>query len=407
MSEYTYFDDLASGWDGHDYATEGTYFTGGLQPATGGWITALGWRRDSVTGPGPTNLSLWNQGNQGRILSLDTPVDDGNPGWQWTPCEPTPVIGFSAAVVGCHGPNGFVISERGATPPPFPAAGWGRSAAVLNWRKTGSDDTLSGSSALSPIFALDARISTSITPDVSGATQTQVHTELARYLESTGDLYIGSPLADTKTVVEQNFNALSDPVSGLVAQQSQLNELLSRLTADAAAKLTLFLDDYGINSRGFFDRVTAQLQDVTDAQADLIIWFGEFTGIPIFTYLGELLKFLNGLSKPPYRDPASFYDPVDSVAFTDNLEWHVQADLYTVDVVDFDPAGTSEPFGTLTRYGYLGKWSILDVDHASEWHFFNTPKARLEQLGYTMPGLALILNRPGSGTVTAWKLKVS
>ena len=400
--DFTYWSGLTSGFDPHDYATEGTYLTGGLLPSAVGPVVALGWYRSEAGPPGPTNLSLWHQSQQSRIVSIDSPNDDGSVGWQWTDCIPTKPLNSASLVVGCHGPNGFKIAERSGTPAVKAEMGFDTTGSLLSWRKTGSDDKLSGGSSLTPIYALDLKYSTEEALSAGGITAGDVDAKLASYLTAAGANYSGSPLADIHTVTEDTYNQTVDNNTAITALQTDTTTLLTRLSQAWA-------DTIGSNTEGIpgfltaWDAFYTQFVDITaPAVADLVDAIGTYTGITVFSYLAALIRFANGIDAPPQLAEGPNWQLFDEADFVDNLLWPVEADVYRVTLSAFDPAGTSEPVGTETRHAYLIKWCPFNVQFSSEWHYANTASADL-YLGGRMPGLGLILYHGGSGHVQAWR----
>lgn len=378
------------GWDANNATHGGPTF----RVTTPSAVTALRFWRDDAGSATPGTIGLFRVSDQALVGSQSPVLDDFNAGWQATPLsQPINIqdgVDYFAAAYWPNG-GGHGISGNGATLNALPS---GFVLTTDNRREVaGAPFKYPTNSIPDYIFAVDAFVEFGPPPypSYAGLNSGDIYNELYKWLSTSGSSFAGSAL----DLILQNT----------AGNSSKIDTLLSRLTADVANKLTVFLDDYGVNARGFFDAITAKVDNVSLAQADLLERIGDYTGVSLFQYAADTIRWLNGGSAQQYRDPVTYYDPVDSIAFANNLEWPVQADLYTVDLDTFEPGGTSEPFGTQTRYGYLGKWSPLDVTYTAEWHYFNTPHARLENVGHTLPGLALILYRPGGGTVTAWKLK--
>lgn len=378
-----------STWD-VDNATRGGV---NFQVNSAGACTALRFWRDGPGRSNPTAIALYDATLPDALAVVSPPNDDGSTGWQVTPL-PTAVVltvghrYFCAVHWGTGGGHGVF-----ANPPPPGDPPGATHFAPYSMTVAGTSLARPISSGTTICAGLDFFVEwgPSDYPPYGGSSFGDLDATLARWLRSDGDRYPGSAL-EAQAV---SLGTISDGTA----------ELLNRLSAEAGAMLNTLAYDLLFAGLDFYAWQEQNKVTIVDKLADLAESVGEFTGVSALEYLGKAARWFNGLDQAPYRDPATYYDPVDSTAFTDNLAWSVQADLYTVDVDTFDPAGTSEAFGSLVRYGYFGKWSILDVDHAAEWHYFNTPKARLESTGHTMPGLALILYRPGHGTVTAWKLK--
>ena len=369
----------------------------------GGLVTGIAWYRSLTGGDPPDALTIWDAVRRVCLFRTNDVPDSGSVGWQELDLSDAPVrLGNYSyqTMVSCHTPAHAVVGRKevgnaysqGAVGGNIPNQG----AGFLN----NAGDFYPSGLITDRVVGVDVRVETQVA--TTGSTTEDLDATLASYLTTAGANYAGSPLADIHTVTEDTYNNTNDLLTAVVAQQSDLDVLLSRLTEDVAAKLTVFLNDYGIDARGFFDQITAQVQDVTDTQADIIIWFGEYTGIPVFAFLGNLLKFLNGTFSRPQLAEGPDWELLDETDFVDNLLWPVEADVYRVTISAFDPAGTSEPVGTETRHAYLGKWCPFNVQFSSEWHYFNTTSADLS-LGGRMPGLGLILYRPGTGHVQAWR----
>jgi hypothetical protein len=235
--------------------------------------------------------------------------------------------------------------------------------------------------------------------NVAGATviAENVEAELARWLREDGDHYEESRLPFIAGQAAGANEAAQANTTAITALQTDTTTLLTRLSQAWA-------DTIGSNTEGIpgfltqWDAFYTQFVDITaPAVADLVEAIGTFTGISVFSYLAALIRFANGIDAPP-----QLAELVDETDFVDNLLWPVEADVYRVTLSTFDPAGTAEPVGTETRHAYLGKWCPFNVQFSSEWHYFNTPSADLYS-GGRMPGLGLILYRPGAGHVQAWR----
>lgn len=258
-----------------------------------------------------------------------------------------------------------------------------------------------GASATLPVFALDVgyRLNTlAEAPDIN----LDVEGELARWLREDGDHY-------DEGVLKLAYGQAAGANEKAEANGTAIATLQTDLTTLGTRLSQAWADTIGSNTEGIPGFLTAwddfytQFVDITaPAVADLVEAIGDFTGITVLGYLAKLIRFANGIDAPPQLAAGSNWELVDETDFVDNLLWPVEADLYRVTLSAFDPAGTSEPVGTETRHAYLGKWCPFNVQFSSEWHYFNTENADL-YLGGRMPGLGLILYRPGAGHVQAWR----
>jgi hypothetical protein len=226
--------------------------------------------------------------------------------------------------------------------------------------------------------------------------------ELARWLTAGGDKYPESDLPAIKGQAEgANSNAES---AWTTAQQVQtdLGEMRDEWTGALATKLgdaaDFLRDVYGAPT----PLAGTSIKDVVDNLGLLADVIGNPVGTTIAGFLSAILGYSKGTTAPPALAETPDWELVDETDFTNNLLWPVEADIYRVTLSDFDPAGTIEQVGTETRHAYLGKWCPFNVQFSSEWHYFNTESADL-YLGGRMPGLGLILYRPGAGHVQAWR----
>jgi len=359
------------------------------------FCTALRWWRDGVGRGTPTVIGLWRVSDQLELGRVSPVVDDFNVGWQVSTLEhPIQLVGATDYLVAAFFPTdgGLGSSNSGEALPGGNPVDIQITSQLRHFHD-GPPYQFPSSTISNYRQALDAFIEfSSEVPDPNAPTTvTDLTDALSSWLTPLGEHFAGSALDQTLQQTQANHNDLST--------------LLGRLTSALTAKLDTGMDTVASWLSTESEWYQQLVHATAPGAASLVDKIGNFTGVTVFNYLADLIRWANGLNAQQYRDPTTYYDPLDSTSFTTNLEWPVQADLYTVDLDSFDPAGTSEPFGTQLRYGYLAKWSILDVNLTAEWHYFNTPHARLETLGHTMPGLAIILYRPGSGTVTAWKLK--
>lgn len=358
-------------------------------------VSALRWWRDGPFRGTPTVIGLWRVTDQALIASVSPVVDNFTTGWQVSPLDPVPVIqpGLDYLVAAFF-PSDGGLGTSGPFGPTYntPPTGIVITSDARRYHD-GAPYQFPNNSIVNYRQSLDAYIEFGDPPYPTYGQPSNADLQAALYswLHPLGENFLGSGVDQTLQQAQTNSN--------------KLDTLLGRVTQAFVDSLNLFIPNATAQQQAILDAINAQGNEFRDNFADVLDRIGDFTGVSVLGYAAEILRFVNGLNSKPYRDPVIYYDQVDQISFTDSLEWPVQADLYTVDLTAFDPAGTSEPFGTQTRYGYLAKWSVLDVDYAAEWHYFNTQHARLEVPHGTMPGLALILYRPGAGTVTAWKLK--
>lgn len=248
---------------------------------------------------------------------------------------------------------------------------------------------------------LDVEFEAHVVPG-SGYTLTEISDELARWLTTGGDKYPESDLPAIKGQAEgANTNAEN---AWTTAQQVQtdLGDFRDEWPGTLATALQGGLTTIGDWLSTESDWYKKLVHDTAPGAASLVDKVGDFTGITVFNYLADLIRWANGVNQQPQLADTTDWELLDETDFTDNLLWPVEADVYRVTLSSFDPAGTSEPVGTETRHAYLGKWCPFNVQFSSEWHYFNTESADL-YLGGRMPGLGLILYRPGAGHVQAWR----
>ena len=364
-------------------------------------ITEVGWYRNNTSHDPPLRMIVGMNG-RGPMRVINTLNDNGAVGWQWTTIDPVAGVPPNQPTVSAHLSSGGTMGKW-TSAPDLPLYKEGQvNGQIPTGRRTNSltyNDP--GTSATLPVFALDVgyRLNTlAEAPDIN----LDVEGELARWLREDGDHYDEGVLklaygqaAGANEKAEANGTAIA-------AVKTDTETLLARLTE--AWRDTVAANTEGIP--GFltaWDAFYTQFVDITaPAVADLVEAIGEYTGISVFGFLAKLIRFANGIDAPPQLAEGSDWELVDETDFANNLLWPVEADLYRVTLSSFDPAGTSEPVGTETRHAYLGKWCPFNVQFSSEWHFFNTANADL-YLGGRMPGLGLILNRPGAGHVQAWR----
>lgn len=381
-------------WTSHD-ADNGTYSGCKQSPAANAWVTAVRYWRDGPLRSAPDAVGIWDWTAGAWLVSAMTPSDDGNTGWQVTQLpSPVAVVGGRSYTVCYHfgtgGGNGRLAYTSPFPKGPIgvtllPHGSYSEANASLDFTAAGGNDSFLG--------GFDMYFEWGPGGDASypSLSQTDLDAAFERWLTTGGSRYTGNAVQLQREVVDANNEGI--------------NGLLASIPEAFSTEWTTVRDTIGSWLTTEADWYKKLVHDTAPGAASLLDKVGDYTGITLFEYLAQLIRFANGLENAPLRDTSTDYDLVDSTPFDTNLAWDVPADVYTVEIDTFDPAGTSEPFGSFTRYGYLAKWSILDVDRAAEWHFFNTTKARLEVPHGTMPGLALIMYRPGTGTVTAWKLK--
>lgn len=364
-------------------------------------ITEVGWYRSNTSHDPPLRLIVGMNG-RGPMRVTDSPTDDGTVGWQWTSIDPVSGVPPNQPTLSAHFASGGTIG-RWTSAPDLPLYKEGQSNGQIPTGRFASGLTYNdpGASATLPVYAIDVGyklVTTAAAPELAP----DVEAELARWLREDGDHYDEGVLklaygqaAGANEKAEANGTAIA-------AVKADTQSLLDRLTE--AWRDTVASNTEGIP--GFllaWDAFYTQFVDITaPAIADLVEAVGEFTGISVLVYLANLIRWANGINQPPQLAEGPDWELLDETDFTDNLLWPVEADVYRVTLSAFDPAGTSEPVGTETRHAYLGKWCPFNVQFSSEWHYFNTASADLYS-GGRMPGLGLILYRPGAGHVQAWR----
>lgn len=365
-------------------------------------ITGIAWYRSRTDGDKPQTLTIWNRDLPVRLWKTDNAPDDGTVGWQEVDLSASPIYAvgyFQRYGAGAYSADGGVFSAADQSVTRQDQA---PAAIPLQYAQNHSNggDIQPDSPGTGRIYGLDLRVElANLEPATISA---DVDASLASYLTAAGSNYTGNPLADIKTTVEDTYNETQDAGHGLAAIKADTQSLLDRLTV--AWRDTVASNTEGIP--GFltaWDAFYTQFVTITaPAVADLVEAIGDFTGISVLGYLAALIRFANGIDAPPQLAEGPDWEMVDETDFTNNLLWPVEADLYRVTLSAFKPEGTSEAVGSETRHAYLGKWCPFNVQFSSEWHYFNTDSADL-YLGGRMPGLGLILNRPGAGHVQAWR----
>lgn len=367
-------------------------------------ITGIAWYRNRTDGDKPETLSVWYRDLPVRLWKTDDVPDDGEIGWQEVDLSDTPIyVGtyFTRVGAGAYSGDGgaFAAADQTTTRTESPPVSIPLQYA-LNHSNGG--DIQPDTVGTGRIYGLDLRVELanlepqSVSADVDAA--------LASYLTEAGSNYAGNPIANTKTVVENTYNEVVDATHGLAKISGDLETLKTRLSQAWADLVSGNLEGIPTFLTAWSDFHQQFVEETAPGVANLLERLGEFTGLTVFDFLAKLVRFANGIDAPPQLADTSDWELLDETDFTDNLLWPVEADVYRVTLSTFDPAGTSEPVGTETRHGYLGKWCPFNVQFSSEWHYFNTANADL-YLGGRMPGLGLILYRPGTGHVQAWRRK--
>jgi hypothetical protein len=366
-------------------------------------VTGVAWYRGSTGTPGPSRMSVWDANLGVRLWETFDPPDNGSVGWQEIDLSDTPIdalsfntkIGVSA--YGASGTHRTYGSQSGQLSGAIPV----NVELQQGFRSLSEGDLMPNDVHTGTIQGLDARL---VQINVAGATviAENVEAELARWLREDGDHYEESRLPFIAGQAAGANEAAQANTTAITALQTDTTTLITRLSQAWA-------DTIGSNTEGIpgfltqWDAFYTQFVDITaPAVANLVEAVGTFTGISVFSYLAALIRFANGIDAPPQLADTTDWELVDETDFVDNLLWPVEGDVYRVTLSVFDPAGTSEPVGTETRHAYLGKWCPFNVQFSSEWHYFNTASADLA-LGGRMPGLGLILYRPGAGHVQAWR----
>lgn len=380
-------DSYWGGWDANNAVHGGPT----VRVTTPSQITALRFWRDDAGSATPDTIGVFRVSDQVMVGSQSPVLDDFNAGWQVTPLDvPIDIQDGVDYFAAAHWPNGggHGVSPNGGTLSALPS---GYILTTDNRREiTSSSFVYPTNSIPDYIFAVDMFVEFGPPPHpaYAGLNAGDIYNELYKWLSASGSEYPGSPL----DLIQQASSGNS----------GKLDTLLGRLTASLAAKLDAGMDTIGSWLSTEADWYTTLVGQTAPKVADLVDWFGTYTGTPVFTYLADLIRWANGVYDRPQLADTTDWELLDETDFTDNLLWPVEADVYRVTLTSFDPAGTSEPVGTETRHGYLGKWCPFNVQFSSEWHYFNTESADLSLNG-RMPGLGLILYRPGTGHVQAWR----
>lgn len=364
-------------------------------------ITEVGWYRNNTSHDPPLRMVVGMNG-RGPMRVVDTLNDNGAVGWQWTTIDPVAGVPPNQPTVSAHIPPGGMIG-RWTSAPDLPLYKEGQSnGQIPTGRRTNSytyNDP--GTAATLPVFALDVgyRLNTlAEAPDIN----LDVEGELARWLREDGDHY-------DEGVLKLAYGQAAGANEKAEANGTAIATLQTDLTTLGTRLSQAWADTIGSNTEGIpgfltaWDAFYTQFVEITaPAVADLVEAIGDFTGITVLGYLAALIRFANGIDAPPQLGDTPDWELVDETDFVNNLQWPVEADVYRVHLTDYDPAGTSEPIGTLTRHAYLGKWSPYDGTFTREFHYFNTEDADLT-IYRRLPGLALGLYRPGAGHVQAWR----
>lgn len=377
-----------SNWDADNTTDTGPR----IVPASAGFVTAIRYWRDGTTRSAPDQCAVFNDTLGSIVAGPLTPTDDGTVGWQVTQL-PEPVA-FSAnnqlrAAFHWNSGGGHGYRTTSGSAPKGPPG----IALTANFSFSVADSSIhysgSGGSLLN-VFALDLYVEWGPGGDASypGLSQTDLDAAFERWLTTTGSRYDGNAIQLQREVVDAN--------------NAGINGLLDRVPEAFATEWATVRDTIGAWLTTEADWYRKLVHDTAPGAASLLDKVGDYTGITVFAYLADLIRWANGINAPPQLADTTDWQLVDETDFTDNLLWPVEADVYRVTLSSFDPAGTSEPVGTETRHAYLGKWCPFNVQFSSEWHYFNTASADLS-VGGRMPGLGLILYRPGAGHVQAWR----
>lgn len=356
------------------------------------FCTALRWWRDGVGRGSPTIIGLWRVSDQFELAHVTPVTDDFNVGWQVSQLEhPVQLVGATDYLVAAFFPSdgGLGSSNSGEALPggnPTDIQITGQ----LRHYDDGAPYVYPANTISNYRQALDALIEfSSEVPDPNAPTTvTTLQDSLYSWLHPLGEHFSGSGVDQTLQQTQANHNDLAT--------------LLGRLTTTLTGKLDAGMDTIASWLSAESDWYQKLVNGTAPWMANLTDSIGTFTGFTVFNYLAELIRWANGVNQQPQLADTTDWELLDETDFTDNLLWPVEADVYRVTLSSFDPAGTSEPVGTETRHAYLGKWCPFNVQFSSEWHYFNTESADL-YLGGRMPGLGLVLYRPGAGHVQAWR----
>lgn len=374
--------------------------------ATTGVIDALRWYNPVAQANAPSNLVLWSMRDSFGLVELArlfTTVAPDTVGWIEEPLDVP--VGVGTGQVLCVGTSvtdnvSYARLTPTFTPPPTVAD---LSTAPSRVSRHGSADPDQ------PIIedagsyvGFDISFTATAIGGGGDFTLSELTDEFERWLTTGGDKYPESDLPAIKGQAEgANTNAEN---AWTTAQQVQtdLGEFRDEWPGTLATGLGGMISAFGTFITDYNDTVRGFVEDTWGNVADLSERVGTATGVTLFSQLASAIRKLSGIDAPPALADTDDWELVDETDFTNSLEWPVEADVYVVHLTDFDPAGTSEPIGTLTRHGYLGKWSALSGTFAREWHYFNTEDAHLLTAS-RMPGLGLGLYRPGAGHVQAWR----
>jgi hypothetical protein len=370
----------------------------------------LGWYRADADPDKPNSLGLWSNNFQGAYVITSTVSDNGSVGWQWTTLSsPIQIFAGQTYIVSEHVPNGVTLSFTGGSPA-LPAETTSlkselpNAVGITNVNHVYPINSLGSTN----LYWIDVEFETlspdTVDPNTAGAILDQ---KLAAWFSTndnthTAELpyqtYLRAGDAETAAEAAQNAHATAQQV------QTDLGQFRDEWPGTLATSLQAGLNTIAgwLNTEA--DWYRKLVHDTADPAAAFLDRLGTYTGVGLFDLLAELIRWSNGVYDRPQLADTDDWELLDETDFTDNLLWPVEADVYRVTLSAFDPAGTSETVGTETRHGYLGKWCPFNVQFSSEWHYFNTASADL-YVGGRMPGLGLILYRPGAGHVQAWRRK--
>lgn len=383
----------------------GEWWATAITPRRSGTITGLRYYRPSTSDTPPSQLELYRFENHAnpRVLleTVALVVPPGATGWIEAtltfPVDASPGETYFATAT-----SSSAWSIAGGPSSGFGSLPWTLAQGLTDYFPCASVrwiTVLGATQFRQNVYGLDLVYDAVPFGDFTVAELTD---EFARWLTAGGDKYPESDLPAIKGQAEgANSNAqnawltaqdnqtkLADPDTGLAAIKNTLGDWI-------AGQWQAFQDGWDI-TRGEWGPIIQHTSDFLNGAAD----YANFAPLTAFAKVYDLWARLWEPGTPT-DDPAR-WTLVDEADFTNNLLWPVAADLYRVTLSSFDPAGTSEPVGTETRHAYLGKWCPFDVQFSSEWHYFNTSSADL-YLGGRMPGLGLVLYRPGTGHVQAWQ----
>lgn len=371
--------------------------------APGTRLSGIAWYRGSTGTDAPLSLSLWDQISNVRIWHTDDVPDDGTVGWQEVDLTATPFDFFYVnpqVMISAYGGSG-VHRTYGSQSSELKGEIPVNVALQAGYRSNSIGDQKPTAVHTGTIQGLDARFEVVpfVAPDV---VSTNVEYELSRWLSEAGDHYDDSRLPFIAGQAAGANETVQDPTFGNAQIKADTAQLRTDWTTALASKLSTAADTVGSWLTTEANWYRQLVHDSAGTVASLVEKIGEITDLTVFEILAELIRWANGVNQPPQLADTTDWELVDETDFTNNLLWPVEADVYRVTLSSFDPAGTSEPVGTETRHAYLGKWCPFNVQFSSEWHYFNTTSADL-WVGGRMPGLGLILYRPGAGHVQAWR----